>query len=318
MTDSSDVRTIPTDIAVIGGGLAGLTAGLFAARHGRSTLVFNSLLPGGQLLNISHVDDFPGFPDGISGFELCPAIQNQAMRWGAEFAGKEARALNQDSELWTVTDVDGEPHQARVVIVATGSSPRMLDIPGEAELVGRGVSQCASCDGPLYRDQIVGVVGGGDSAVQETLDLANSVAKVVLFHRGGELTAQAAYRDALNDLSNVEIRYNAIIEKVLGGDKVAGIIARDVATDSTHEIALAALFVYIGSTPNSTIVRGLVSLDADGRVVTDESMRTSARGLLAAGDVRRDSVSHAVTAAGDGATAATIAHRYLVSGVWTE
>jgi len=171
------------DVVIIGSGLAGLTAGLFAARHGLSALILESNIPGGHLINIEKIEDFPGFPDGIAGYDLCPMVQRQAADQGAEFQRAEVSSLEMQDRMWSVV-TDEERHRAKAVIVATGSQLKNLDVPGEEKLMGRGVSHCASCDGPLYNGQTVGVVGGGVSALQETLTLANYAERVLLFHEG--------------------------------------------------------------------------------------------------------------------------------------
>lgn len=302
------------DILVIGGGLAGLTAGLFAARAGRATLVLEPAVPGGHLLNIQKIEDFPGFPDGVSGFEIGPNTQMQAMNAGAEFAMAEVQSLSRDgneaSADWLVSTTEGE-YQAGAVIVASGSHARALGVPGEERLTGHGVSHCASCDGPLFRGQTVGVVGGGDSALQEALTLAEHVGQVLIFHHGDRFSAQQVYRQRVEDEGKIEVCWNTEIREILGETEVTGVRVADLATGSERTIELVGLFVYIGLVPNTGFLGGVLDLDEDGRIPTDIWMRTTAPGLFAAGDVRRDSASQAVAAAGDGATAAVAADRYL-------
>jgi thioredoxin reductase (NADPH) len=302
------------DILVVGGGLAALTAGLFAARAGRSTLVLEPAVPGGHLVNITKIEDFPGFPDGVSGYELGPNTQMQAMNHGAEFAMAEVTALARDgddpSADWLVITTDGE-HRAGAVIVASGSHARSLGVPGEERLVGRGVSHCASCDGPLFRGQTVGVAGGGDSALQEALTLAEHVGKVVIFHRGEAFAAQHVYQQRVLDERKIEVSYRTEVREILGQDTVTGVRVHDLASGVERTVDLVGLFVYIGLAPNSAFLKDLLTLDEDGRIPTDIWMRTELPGLFAAGDVRQDSASQAITAAGDGATAAIAADRYL-------
>ena len=302
------------DILVVGGGLAGLTAGLFAARAGRSTLVLEPAVPGGHLVNIQQIEDFPGFPDGVSGYELGPNTQMQAMNHGAEFAMAEVQALaradSDPSGDWLVTTSDGQ-HRAGAVIVGAGSRARALGVPGEGRLVGKGVSHCASCDGPLFRGQTVGVAGGGDSALMEALTLAEHVGKVLVFHRGDTFRAQQTYRQRVQDERKIEVCWNTEVREILGEAEVTGVRVQDVSTGTERSVELSGLFVYVGLAPNSGFLDGLLALDEDGRVPTDIWMRTEQPGLFAAGDVRRDSASQAITAAGDGATAAIAADRYL-------
>lgn len=303
------------EIVVIGGGLAGSTAGLFAARLGRDTVVLNSGLPGGQLLNVGTIEDYPGFPSGVAGFDLCPSVQDQALAAGAAFEMVEAIGVDRDGDSWTVR-TSGDPIPAEAVIVATGSRQRQLGLPGEAELTGRGISHCASCDGPLYAGQTVGVVGGGDSALQEALELTEFVEHVVLFHRGDALSGQESYRARLADSGKIEVRLNSVVESIDGDGALSSVTVRDTARGSLDQVRVTGLFVYVGSEPNSTFLPDGVARDHHGRIVTDARMRTTEPGVLAAGDIRADSAAQAVAVAGDGATAAVTAHRFLAGERW--
>jgi len=298
------------DVIVIGSGLAGLTAGLFAARHGLSTLVLESNIPGGHLMSIEKIEDFPGFADGIAGYELCPALQRQAADQGAEFQRAEVLKLETAERVWLV-GTDEEAHRAKAVIVATGSSLKALGVPGEAKLLGRGVSHCASCDGPLYNGQTVGVVGGGDSALQEALTLANYAERVWIFDDGAQFTAQQSYQQRALSEGKITARHGAVVQEILGDEAVAGLRVRDAASCEMSEIALAGVFVYVGMKPNTELLRDLVPLTESGHVTTDGWMKTERDGLYAVGDIRRDSAAQAVTSAGDGATAAIAAWRYI-------
>jgi thioredoxin reductase (NADPH) len=298
------------DIIIIGSGLAGLTAGLFAARRGLSTLVLESNIPGGHLMSIEKIEDFPGFADGIAGYELCPALQRQAADQGAEFQRAEVLKLETSERLWSV-HTDEEAHRAKAVIVATGSSLKDLGVPGEAKLLGRGVSHCASCDGPLYNGQTVGVVGGGDSALQEALTLANYADRVWIFNDGPQFTAQQSYRQRALSAGKITARHGAAVQEILGDETVAAVRVRDAASGEMSEVALAGLFVYIGMKPNTELLRDLVMLSESGHVPTDGWMKTARDGLYAIGDIRRDSAAQAIASAGDGATAAIAAWRYI-------
>ena len=301
-------------MAVAGGGLAGLTAALFAARCGRSTVVLSSV-PGGPLLSVTRIEDFPGFPDGVAGYELVPLVQDQALAAGAVFEMAELEGLEPADNGWSLATGAGEL-RAGAVIVATGSTPRELGVPGEERLTGHGISHCASCDGPLYRDRVVGIVGGGDSALQGALELAEHVREVIVFHRGTAFSAQETYRQRVLESSRITVRYQTVVEEILGEETVAGVRAQDLATGGIADIELAGLFVYIGTVPRTELLRDLLPLDDRGRVPTDGRMRTELPGLLAAGDVRSESAAQAVAVAGDGATAALAAHGYLAGGSW--
>jgi thioredoxin reductase (NADPH) len=298
------------DVIVIGSGVAGLTAGLFAARNGLSSLVLESNVPGGHLINIEKVEDFPGFPDGIAGYDLCPTVQRQAADQGAEFQRAVVSSLEAQGPLWSVA-TEEERYRAKAVIVATGSSLRNLDVPGAAKLLGKGVSHCASCDGPLYNGQTVGVVGGGDSALQEALALTNYAQRVLVFHREETFSAQETYRQRVLTNGKILPRYRTTVEEILGDDAVAGVRARDLASGESSKVDLAGLFIYVGLQPNTALLKDLVRLSDTGHVPTDNWMKTSRVGLYAVGDIRQDSASQAISSAGDGATAAIAAYRYI-------
>lgn len=303
------------EVVIIGSGMAGATAALFSARLGRRTLCLGEGLPGGQLLSVSRIEDYPGFPAGVSGFELCPAVQEQALDAGAEFRTGVVQALEHDGSGWTLQTESGQI-SARAVIVASGSRPRALGVAGEERLVGRGVSHCASCDGPLHRDGAVCVIGGGDSALQEVLELTEHVPSVLLVHRGPALRGQESYRQRVLASDRIEIRLGAVVTEILGDHRVSGLRLRDVAGGAEEEIAVTGVFPCIGSEGRTAFLAAVLETDENGRLLTDASMRTELPGLLAAGDVRAESVAHAVAVAGDGATAAAVAHRYLEDGAW--
>ena len=301
------------DVVVLGGGLAGLTAGLFAARQGHPTLVLTGGVPGGHLINVETIEDYPGFPNGVPGVELCPLAQEQAANAGAEFSMAEAVGLRRATEAsWQVETTEGAFH-TRTVIVAVGSRRRALGLAGEAEFEGRGLSYCASCDGPLFRDQPVGVVGGGDSALQEALTLARFARRVIVFDKAAAFSssAQHVYRERAAREARVEVRHATQVEDILGDGRLTGVRVRDLATDQVSEVAVAGLFPCVGLEPNTAFLRGTLGLDDTGHIPTDIWLRTELPGVFAAGDVRQDSASQAIVAAGDGATAAIAAHRYL-------
>ncbi|MCH7712196.1 MAG: FAD-dependent oxidoreductase [Chloroflexi bacterium] len=303
------------DVLIVGGGLAGMTAGLYAARHGMRTAIIEKMMGGAQIINIEKIEDFPGFPQGISGAELGPAVQEQAMDAGVEFVIAEASNVSRDGEYKVVTSDAGE-HRAKSVIVAAGSSLRKLGIPGEEELFGRGVSQCATCDGPFFMDQVVGVVGGGDSAVDEALTLTGYTERVLLFHRSEQLRAQRVLQDRLNENTKIEVVWNTVVERVLGEDAVTGVQVRNVVTNLENQVDLSGLFIYVGLEPGSQMVKDLVKLDNAGHIPVNISMETEIPGLYAVGDIRQNSASQLVSSAGDGATAAIAAYNYIRGREW--
>jgi thioredoxin reductase (NADPH) len=303
------------DIVVAGAGIAGLTAGLSSARLGSRTLVLTGGVPGGLLLSIDRIDGLPGFPNGVPGYELCPLVQEQASAAGAEFSMAELEAFEAGGAGWRVVTSEGEIG-AKALILATGARFRELGVPGEERLRGHGVSHCASCDAPLLRERVAAVVGGGDSALQEALTLAESVAAVIVLQHDDELSAQETYRRAALEQPKIEIRTGMLVEEIIGDERVAGIRTRTVATGAVEDVKADAVFAYIGLEPNTLFTNGALELDGEGRIPTDPSMRSAVPGVFAAGIVRRGAPGRAAGSAGDGATAAIAAHRYLNDGQW--
>lgn len=305
------------DVAIAGGGVAGLTAAVTAARLGRKTLVLTGDVPGGQLMSIEKIEGYPGFPEGVPGYDLCPMLQDQAAAAGAEFMMTGMERLDAQDGQWRLTTGEGDI-LARAVLVATGSSLKKLDVPGEQRLTGNGVSQCASCDAPLLRDRIVVVVGGGDSAMQEALTLAAFAARIIILHRGDALTGQTCYRDRVTAHRKIDIRFDTAVTAILGEAKVTGLRTRQLRDGAVAELEVAAIFAYVGLQPNSAVLQDRLSLDPDGKIPTDGRMRSELIGVCAAGTVRGQSPCRAVSAAGDGASAAVTLDRYLTDGAWRE
>jgi thioredoxin reductase (NADPH) len=297
------------DVAIAGSGIAGLTAALTSARLGWRTVVIGGELLGGSLLSIAQIDGFPGFPEGIAGYDLCPMVQEQAATAGAEFTSATLDALEERGGAWTLTTSEGE-YAARAVILATGARLRELDVPGAARLRGKGVSHCASCDAPFMRDKPVAVVGGGDSAAQEALTLAECAARVVMLHRGDALVAQDTYRARITAQAKIELQSHTTVEEIVGDPTVSAIRYRDESGQTT-ELAVAGVFAYVGLAPNTACVNGLLEFDSEGRIPVDTELQTRHAGLYAAGAVRSGWGGRAAVSAGDGAAAALSADRYL-------
>jgi len=303
---------IKCDILIAGSGIAGLSAALTAARLGRSTVALTGAVLGGQLLSINKIDGYPGFPEGVPGYDLCPIVQEQATAAGAEFMMMELVDLGQGEGVWRGRAGDGGAIEARAVIVATGARLKKLGIPGEERLFGKGVSHCASCDAPLLKGKTVVAVGGGDSALQEALTLAEQASRITVVHRGAALTAQKAYRDAVAAQSRIELRGESAVAEILGDASVTGVRLAD-----GMEIAAAGVFVYVGLEPNGALAPASVR-DNAGAILTDASMRTTLPGLAAAGAARAGWPGRAASAAGEGAAAAIAIDRWLCDKRWRE
>jgi thioredoxin reductase (NADPH) len=267
---------------------------------------------GGAILNTQRIEDVPGFPEGVSGFEFGPRLQEQAVNAGATVEPAEVSRIERRGDDWCVA-TDSREITTRAVVLATGSRPRKLCLPREDELEGKGISHCASCDGPLFRGQAVAMVGGGDSALLETLELDGHDVRVVLVNSAESFSGHETYARRVLEASYVEIRQRTTVEEIFGDGRVEGLRLHDLAGGETSTVEVSGVFVHIGRVPNTEVLGGLLALDDDGRVATDLWMRTELPGLFAAGDVRADSAGQAVTAAGDGATAAIAAHRYLAA-----
>ena len=299
-----------TELAIIGAGVAGLTAAMTAARHGLEVLVVERLGAGGQIMNVERIDDFPGFPDGIAGIELGPRLQEQAEAAGAAFALDQVEALTRRSDGRHVLCCADEDIAARAVVIATGSARRRLGIPGEELLTGRGVSECAGCDGPLFGGQVVGVVGGGDSAFSEALALARHVQRIHVIFRASEPHAQHVLVEALRACDNVEFHPGCEVFAIHGETAVEGLLLRSRAGDD-RLLEVRGVFVYAGLKPESGFAGNSLELDDEGRIVADDSLQTSLPGVFVAGDIRSGAPFLLATAAGEGAHAALSALAWL-------
>ncbi|MFL6239043.1 MAG: thioredoxin-disulfide reductase [Actinomycetes bacterium] len=302
------------DVIIIGSGPAGYTAALYAARANLAPLVFEgSITAGGALMTTTEVENFPGFPAGIQGPDLMMALREQAERFGARLFAEDVTGVDLSGETKTVSTAD-ETHQARAVIVATGSSYRYLGLPNEARLLGHGVSACATCDGFFFREQDIAVVGGGDSAMEEATFLTKFAGSVTIVHRRDTFRASKIMQDRA--MSNDKIRFvlNAVVDDVLGDDKVTGLRVADVNTGERTTLDVTGVFVAIGHDPRSELFKGQLDLDEQGYVLVDHpSTRTNIPGVFAAGDVVDHTYRQAITAAGTGCAAALDAERYLAA-----
>ena len=297
------------DMIVLGGGPGGYTAALYAARAGMDVLVLERLSPGGQMALTSEIDNYPGFPEGVDGFELGMKFQEQAHRFGAETEYAEVRSMDLGSDPKVLHTPDGDFY-ARSVVIATGAGPRKLGIENEERLTGRGVHYCAHCDGMFYRGKTVVLVGGGNSAAAEALHLSRLAEKVILVHRRDTLRATKLYHEPLMKLSNIEFKWNSAVVELPGENRLSGVKIQNLISGEEELLDAAALFVSIGRTPSTALVAGQLELE-NGYIVADESTRTSIPGVFAVGDVRTKALRQIITAAADGANAAHFAEEYL-------
>lgn len=298
------------DAIVIGGGPGGYTAALYAARAGFSTLVLEKLAPGGQMGTTDVIDNYPGFPEGVNGFDLALQMQRGAERFGVQTKLSGVISVELTGSVKQVRTQDGA-YQARTVVLASGAHPRELGLPGERELRGRGVSYCATCDGMFYRGKTVAVVGGGNTAVSDALYLSRLCEKVYLIHRREKLRASRIYEEQLQKLENLEFLWNSQVEELLHGEKITGVRVLNKISGVSAELPCDGVFVAVGQLPNTELFRGQVETDPMGYILADETTRTNLPGVYAVGDLRKKPLRQVVTAAADGAVAAHFMEEYL-------
>jgi thioredoxin reductase (NADPH) len=298
------------DLIIIGGGPAGLTAAVYAGRAALKALLLGGVTPGGQIANTAHVENYPGFPEGISGAELAMRFQSQAERFVAKLANDFVTEVDFSASPFVVK-THSETYRGRAVIIATGAYPRRLGVPGEKEYFGRGVSTCATCDGFFYKDRRVVVVGGGDSAIDEGLFLTKFASEVTVIHRRDELRATKSLQERAFANPKMRFVWDSVVEEILGQDTVTGVRVRNVKTGETSVVETDGVFVYVGLIPGTKLFEGRLELNEQGYIVVDSSQRTSVPGVFAAGDVQSPDFRQVVIAAGAGAKAVIEADRYL-------
>jgi len=298
------------DVVIIGGGPAGLTAGLYTSRARLSSLLIERGMVGGQIVNAEQIDNYPGFPDGISGFELGDLLHRQAAKYGLETIIAEASAIELQDNQKVVKTTEGD-YAGRAVIVANGSDRVKLSVPGEEEFVGKGVSYCATCDAAFFRDQAVAVVGGGNAAINEALQLSKFAAKVIVIHRRQELRATRIMQEKAFAEPKIEFQWNKVVEAIEGEDFVKRLRLLNRQTGEKSVLDVAGVFIAIGFKPNTDYLKGILPLDATGAIITDSKMATEIPGIFAAGDIRSNSGRQAIAAAGDGAIAAIYVERFI-------
>lgn len=299
------------DVIILGGGPAGYTAALYAARAGLSTLVLEKLFAGGQMTQTTQIDNYPGLPKGIDGVTLGMEMQAGAERFGVKTVYSEATAVSLDGDIKSIQTPQGN-FDCKTLIIATGADHRHLGVPKEEELIGRGVAYCAACDGMMYRGKTVAVVGGGNSAAADAALLARVAEKVYLIHRRDSLRASRVYHEPLENTPNLEFVWNSTVTELCHDDRLTAVTVTDVNTGAQRQIALDGLFISIGRQPATELFREVLELDDQGYIIADESTCTSVPGVFAAGDVRTKAVRQIVTATADGAVAAHMAEKYLL------
>ena len=297
------------DMVILGGGPGGYTAALYAARAGLDTVVLERLSAGGQMALTSQIDNYPGFPEGIDGFELGMKFQEQAEKFGAKTEYAEVRGLELHSDPKVLHTSEGD-FLARTVVIATGAGPRKLGLPDEERLTGRGVHYCAHCDGMFYRGKTVAIVGGGNSAAAEALYLSRVAKRVILIHRRDSLRATKIYHEPLKNLSNLEYYWNSAVTELIGDERLRAVRVKNLLSGEEEELQIDALFVSIGRKPATDLVAGQLELE-NGYIAADESTQTSIPGVYAVGDIRTKALRQILTAASDGANAAHHAEAWL-------
>lgn len=302
------------DMIIVGGGPGGYTAALYAARAGLSVLTVERLSPGGQMNLTGLIENYPGFPQGVEGYQLSMDMHKQAENFGAETKYAEVTKLELDAPVKTVHTTDGI-FSAKTVVIATGANPRDLGVAGEWDLVGRGVAYCAHCDGGFYRGKTVAVVGGGNSAAAEALYLSRIAKEVILIHRRDQLRATKIYHKPLMEASNVRFLWNSQVEEFISEDVLKGIRVKNLVSGEEQEVAVDGLFVSVGRKPATELVKDQLTLDEAGYIMAGEDTATNLPGVYAVGDVRTKVLRQIVTAVSDGAMAAHMAEEYLSQGV---
>jgi len=299
------------DIIIIGGGIAGLTAGMYAKRGGMDTLLFEKMFPGGQAATTYSIENYPGFVEPISGPDFAMKLESHARKFGLEILYDEVTEIQVDDKIKKVITGD-KVYETKTIILAMGASPKTLGLDKEEKFRGRGVSYCATCDGAFYKDKVTAVVGGGDTATEDALFLAQYASKVYLIHRRDQLRASKILQDRVLAHPKIEILWDTVVESIIGEEQVEGISIKNLKTGTVSQLELDGFFVAIGIKPNNELALGKVNMTADGFVITDENMATNVPGVFAVGDLRHKPVWQLVTAASDGAVGTLSAQRYIM------
>jgi len=299
------------DTIIVGGGPAGLTAGIYLSRARMNTLLIEKALPGGQAILTEIIENYPGFPHGIAGPELMQKMEEQAVRFGLKIEYGEVEEVKIKEDKVKIIKINNQEYRTLTIILASGAEASKLGVPGEEELKGRGVSYCATCDAPFFKDQKIAVIGGGDTAIEEALYLTKFAQEVTIIHRRDRLRATKILQERVFSNKKINFAWDSVVTKILGKEKVEGVLIQNKKTGEEKEIFCQGVFVFVGNIPNSKFSNKIIKLDQKGYIFTDDNMMTSQEGIYACGDVRKKLLRQVITACGEGATAAFAAQKYI-------
>ena len=300
------------EVIIIGGGPAGLTSALYASRARLSTLLIENALFGGQMTTTELIENYPGFPQGVTGDELSRLMEDQAKRFGAEMVNQEIVEVKLEGDLKSVRTHESS-YLCKALIICTGTEYRKLGVPGENEFSGKGISYCATCDGAFFKDSQIFVVGGGDSALTEALFLTKFVKELTIIHRRDELRATKIYQERALENPKIKFLWNSVVQEIKGNQVVRSVLIKNVKTGEIKEFSTDGIFLFVGLIPRTQFLKGLIQMNEEGYILTDENCETSVKGIYAAGDCRKKLLRQIATAVGEGATAAFTAEKYLES-----
>ena len=299
------------DVIIIGGGPSGMTSAIYSSRARLKTLLIEKAGCGGQIAITDNIENYPGFEQGINGFELATKMQTQAANFGTEFVYGEVVSFQLNDKIKKVILLDNKEYLAKTIIISSGASFKKLGIKGEQEFIGKGVSYCATCDGPFFRNKEIVVIGGGDSALQEALYLTKFAVKVNLIHRRNEFRAAKILQEKVFKEQKINIIFDSVLEEISGKDVLEQVTLKNIKTNTISQLSVNGVFIFVGWTPNTNFLNNQLKLNKQGYIITDDKMNTSIEGVFACGDVREKTLRQVVTAAGDGAIAANSAQYYL-------
>lgn len=299
------------DVIIIGGGPSGMTSAIYSSRARLKTLLIEKAGCGGQIAITDNIENYPGFEQSINGFELATKMQTQATNFGTEFVYGEAVSFQLNDKIKKVILLDNKEYLAKTIIISSGASFKKLGIKGEQEFIGKGVSYCATCDGPFFRNKEIVVIGGGDSALQEALYLTKFAVKVNLIHRRNEFRAAKILQEKVFKEQKINVIFDSVVEEISGKDVLEQVTLKNIKTNTISQLSVNGVFIFVGWTPNTNFLNNQLKLNKQGYIITDDKMNTSIEGVFACGDVREKILRQVVTATGDGAIAAISAQHYL-------